>query len=94
MDRHDSRIDVGDAVELGDGLFFDATQPDGVDSIVPFDEVPLLDRIQMFAIPRLLEMPCENYRIIDETSVSCFIKGKLRLLKWKLFARPDQKYGT
>ena len=21
-------------------------------------------------------------------------KGKLRLLKWKLFARPDQNYGT
>ena len=94
MDRHGSRFDVDGAVELGDGLFFDATQPHDVDPIVPLDEGPQLGRMQMFAIPTLLEMPYENDRIIDEISVSCFIKGKLRLLKWILFARPDQKYGT
>ena len=40
MDRHGSRIDVDGADEPGDVLFFDATQPHGLDPIVPLDEGP------------------------------------------------------
>ncbi len=94
MDRGGNRVDVDAAVAPGDVLFFDATQPHGVDPIQPYKDKASIGRMQMFAIPTLMELPDENDRIIDRITWGRFAKAKLRPLKWKLFGRPDQQYGA
>ncbi len=94
VDRHGNRIDVDAAVAPGDVLFFDATQPHGVEPIQPYKDRHSIGRMQMFAIPTLMSMPGENDRTIDQITWGRFVKAKLRPLKWKLFGRPDRKYGT
>lgn len=93
FDRAGNRVDVDGAVAPGDVLFFDATQPHGVDPIGPLAQGDAIGRMQMFAIPTLMEMPHENDRVIDHLSWTRILKAKIRPLKWKLLGRPDRRYG-
>ena len=74
------RVDVDAMVQPGDVVFFDGSLTHDVEriqSLVPQE----LGRLQLFSIPTFMERPHESDRLLQNVSISAYVKARLRRLK-------------
>jgi hypothetical protein len=81
IDKHGNRVDVDARVSPGDVIFFDGACTHGVEPVGGGSGV---GRLQMFSIPTFMETPQQNDRMLEEISITRFVKAKLRPLKRRL----------
>lgn len=80
IDRNGDKVDVDLNMRPGSVIFFDGTCPHGVDRIQPLPG-STVGRLQMFAIPAYFELPHEHDRILENVSVSRYLKARLRKVR-------------
>ena len=78
VSRSGEKVDVDARVKPGDLVFFDGTRPHGVKAV---SGGAGLGRLQMFSIPTFMETPQQNDRMLEDISITRFLKAKLRPLK-------------
>lgn len=80
IDRAGNKVDVDAHMKPGSVVFFDGTCPHGVERIEPRPGSET-GRLQMFAIPVYLELPHQHDRILENISMTRYLKARLRQVR-------------
>jgi len=85
-DRNGNRVDVDAETRPGSVVFFDGTRPHGVDRIEPLPG-KTCGRMQLFAIPVVMEMPHRHDRILEDMPLARYVKARLRRVRDRIRGR-------